>query len=104
MPETKHTSKEVQPMQHTPGPWSVAENYGRGPRDIQSDPKLDEVVASTVGLASDREDEANAALIAASPELREALANLVEATENLGMGRTRNDAKALLTRLRNVGA
>ena len=117
MPEPKHTPKEAQPMQSTAGPWDLAAGSfrisgGAGRRRVQAiyqHNKIQEILAFVPSDIEDdgttnQEQKANAHLIAASPELLGALAELVKATENLGMGRVRNDAKALLARLRNEGA
>lgn len=57
---------------HTPGPWDYRK--GLGCKDIG--PRLSrqsiQGIASTWGLSDDKEDEANARLIAAAPDLLDA--------------------------------
>ena len=71
---------------HTPGPWEIEEHYHSGYRWI-SGPKHSQL-AQVVWCMSyeDRspECEANAHLIAAAPELLEALENLLKVHEGEG--------------------
>lgn len=63
---------------HTPGPWEI-ERYSDGLIQIVGDVRIvsdDEENVTTVVEAVARGDEANARLIAAAPELLEALQNL----------------------------
>lgn len=69
---------------HTPGPWinlgngdivAQSENYCGGEKDIAS-----------VFLTSNDEDEANANLIAAAPELLEALKDMLDGHEDACTG------------------
>lgn len=66
-----------QQARHTPGPWTFDDNMGC--RDIRgADGKP---IASTHGLANDDEDQANARLIAAAPELLAALKTALKCIE-----------------------
>ncbi|HEP9635415.1 TPA: hypothetical protein VDW08_003767 [Pseudomonas aeruginosa] len=65
---------------HTPGPWEI-ERYSDGLIQIVGDVRIvsdDEENVTTVVEAVSRGDEANARLIAAAPELLDALVALVE--------------------------
>lgn len=71
---------------HTPGPWVAAPYEGFGPRTTvrQGDEKTGMRIASTFETTSPRNierNEANARLIAAAPELLEALQALVFADD-----------------------
>ena len=57
-------------MTHTPGPWLVTPELGCkdiGPEDWEHDRIY--AIAGTYGISPEAEDEANAVLIAAAPEL-----------------------------------
>ena len=56
-------------MSHTPGPWKVDRPYIRG---------AGRAIASLESWHNEVEDAANAHLIAAAPELYEALENLID--------------------------
>ena len=58
---------------HTPGPWSVEGSYVHGPDGKRF-----------LAVASDGEGQANARLIASSPELLEALAGCADALREAG--------------------
>ena len=61
-------------LEHTPGPWRVEGDH-LSQKDIVS---IDEfVVAQTVGGLEDGEEDANARLIAAAPDLLAAAENLI---------------------------
>ncbi len=60
-------------MKHTPGPWFV-KGCEKAPRDIHIHGQFWQTrIATTSGLCQDAIDKANADLIAAAPELLEAL-------------------------------
>jgi hypothetical protein len=64
-------------MTHTPGPWCVA--FGarleiHGPKDEIGWPKS---IVWNAGLCTDKESQANARLIAAAPDMLEALENII---------------------------
>lgn len=109
---------EVQPMQYSKGPWKHESPLQAASFDAEPYPDLhvssceiideESLICKVVVRCNEGMQEANAALIAASPELREKLANLVEWVAG-AIGDERlidewRDAKALLTRLRNAGA
>ena len=63
--------------QHTPGPWRVALGNRlqvHGPKDEIGWPKA---VVYNAGLCSDEESQANAALIAAAPDMLAALQDIM---------------------------
>jgi hypothetical protein len=64
---------------HTPGPW-VLDMGGDGELEIYSDQRIGTIalIAPDNPLDTSPEDRANALLIAAAPELAEALRDLVE--------------------------
>ena len=71
-------------FKHTPGPWKVDPNY---PHDIQTESGVIEIATTSIalsgGLPAKYEDrKANARLIAAAPELLEALQDAVEYLKN----------------------
>ncbi|WP_241356379.1 hypothetical protein [Pseudomonas aeruginosa] len=71
---------------HTPGPWEI-ERYSDGLIQIVGDVRIvsdDEENVTTVVEAVARGDEANARLIAAAPELLEALTEAAEILWVLG--------------------
>ncbi len=126
MPETKRTPKEVQPMQSTSGPWEYSDLSAATGAELANDFAITPTenctaiahVHHTRGYAPDRaEGEANAALIAASPDLLEAAKLIIQEVRD---GLFTDDipstiyaicddylepaiAKALLTKLRNAG-
>jgi hypothetical protein len=61
--------------EHTPGPWNLEDEETMGCRTIVTTADIDlsdgrsREVCTTHGLANDQEDEANACLIAAAPDL-----------------------------------
>jgi hypothetical protein len=74
--------------EHTPGPWRVA--FGNrleihGPKDEIGWPKS---IVYNAGLCTDKEAQANARLIAAAPQLLQALNDLVVWVEHLPGGRS----------------
>lgn len=65
---------------HTPGPWEI-ERYSDGLIQIVGNARIvsdDEEIVTTVVEAVARGDEANARLIAAAPELLEALQAVID--------------------------
>lgn len=72
----------------TPGPWYVdlSAGYGDGPeiRDT-ADPQAGNLIATVHGRASVDAQDANANLIAAAPELADALRRLLEVKPNHNM-------------------
>ena len=69
---------------HTPGPW-IAEPCGHADRvDVWTGSGIGHVAAVSTGLTPDPSAKANARLIAASPELFEALETLVQRVSDLG--------------------
>ena len=63
------------PHQHTPGPWTVDNQYIHGPDGIRF-----------LAVAGDGAGQANARLIAAAPDLYAALENIIEHRERMGLG------------------
>lgn len=61
---------------HTPGPWHIS-SEGIGCRHVRSVP-VGTSICWTDGLSQDNEDDANANLIAAAPDLLEALERILE--------------------------
>lgn len=61
---------------HTPGPWTVSNNSVFGNHGV-----IKPLVADLDGRFDDDESKANAALIAAAPDLLVALQDLLNATE-----------------------
>jgi len=93
---------------HTPGPWHYSEVIrGRDQyyRQIRADFKIAEVHACHSGVAGTKkgkaEDEANARLIAAAPEMYEMCKLLEECMENID-GRDGWDASYELAKVREV--
>lgn len=59
---------------HTPGPWSLRESYDRGePSGYVVSGEYENTADVILGSFGDKETEANAYLIAAAPEMYEAL-------------------------------
>jgi len=89
--------------EHTPGPWRVAVGNRleiRGPKDEIGWPVP---VAYNVGLHTDEVAQANARLIAAAPQLLQALHDLVVWVEHLPGGRGSWEyvnARATITKLK----
>lgn len=80
---TVQTETPVSAGKHTPGPWSAKPSADTGygdpewaPFQIESD---EWIVAVAIGDVDDLNAEANARLIAAAPDLLEALSELIEA-------------------------
>lgn len=66
--------------QHTPGPWRVESRGGMAGREVRAGEAL--VVATVNTTSNDQGNrEANARLIAAAPEMLEALQRLLSVTE-----------------------
>ena len=67
---------------HTPGPWTttIRDGHAKGPRPVITAPAVDRV-AVVSGSNGDDAMHANAKLIAAAPELLDALDSLVLACE-----------------------
>ena len=61
--------------QHTPGPWTVDNQYIHGPDGIRF-----------LAVAGDGAGQANARLIASAPDLYAALENIIEHRERMGLG------------------
>ena len=61
---------------HTPGPWSVAETR-HGYDTVIRGPKSEPIALALIGGYSKKEGGANSLLVAAAPELLEALEDLV---------------------------
>ena len=84
-------------VKHTPGPWRVAYRDGSGPECITSEGR-DSIVA-TVGYHGDPEmrcdmteaEQANAALIAAAPDLLAALKETAQLAQEMLSDRARSD-------------
>lgn len=81
--------------QHTPGPWRVA--FGNrleihGPKDEIGWPKS---IVWNAGLFTDKESQANAALIAAAPDMLAALEAFVGSRKGDGMGWTLDSLQAM---------
>ena len=68
---------------HTPGPWTVIKN-GAGCRDVGT-AITGLVTCFTHGIPDDPTDAANARLIAAAPEMLQALTAVVEAMDKGGL-------------------
>ena len=79
-------------MAHTPGPWTYEK--GLGCKTISGQ---DYDIADTVGLDNERggEDEANARLIAAAPDLMKALERAEQTIRNLGNAALTGDPKQI---------
>ena len=60
---------------HTPGPWTVDNQYIHGPDGIRF-----------LAVAGDGAGQANARLIASAPDLYAALENIIEHRERMGLG------------------
>ncbi len=97
--------------QHTKGPWINVANGGDDPNPaklvIEQSGGTEYLIGEAFGSdMGDSEAEANARLMAASPELLEALEALVKyMMDSWGSASEEwSNAKALLTRLRNAGA
>jgi hypothetical protein len=82
---TRNTASAIDAQtQHTPGPWELAERSGRSDSRLAAVLNDAESDAYIIISASDPDEEsANARLIAAAPELLDALRQVViEATES----------------------
>lgn len=85
--QTTQSPKAGERTQHTPGPWKLEDESSTGPRgdaSIHYDiPSVGSIYLGDVNIKRDPElletMQANARLIAAAPELLEALKELVEA-------------------------
>ena len=88
------TEENTQSSKHTPGPWSATmqtNSFGPNGRfsicrdtdDAERTLICEMPHSSTTGLSSLKTRAANADLIAAAPEMLEALKRLVDAVENL---------------------
>jgi len=80
---------------HTPGPWTVV----LGAR-LEVHAPMDEIgwtksVVWNAGLCTDKESQANARLIAAAPDMLEALEAFVGSRKGDGMGWTLDSLEAL---------
>ena len=92
-----------QPASHTPGPWSVSNEVEDGWRMVMANGKIVANVnpeSFSVGVADFLEmpAEANARLIAAAPELLEALIDLIDKYDSLidaEYGGTKQEARLL---------
>jgi len=62
--------------QHTPGPWEIVEREQDTPRIVGPDGQADVAILGT-GAHTTEEEEANARLIAAAPDMLEALKYIV---------------------------
>lgn len=73
---------------HTPGPWVIENGYdGEGQCIVSTDTEYGDCVCITKSLDQDFEgNEANARLIAAAPEMLEALETLSRQLVRLGTG------------------
>ncbi|HEC60808.1 MAG TPA: hypothetical protein ENI27_00975 [bacterium] len=93
---------KVQPTQSTPGPWKVTSHTGQ-PRVKFITHEISTMDGGRIALVA---GAVEAALIAASPELRDALSVLLEGLDpyDSERGSPLRDAQALLTKLRNAGA
>lgn len=101
MPNTSSTQK------HTPGPWQAGAPIFDDTEDMARIevrvPGTTPVIAEVLLLNSDENEmKANARLIAAAPELREAVRVLLTYFDVEGSGVAR-DAKALLARIDGQG-
>lgn len=87
---------------HTPGPWTHRQAYTTGEPVEQVIQRGTEVLSSVHDLGNDRRDEhdANARLIAAAPELLEALETIADVPlkgeEGAGRGLDRHDASGFI--------
>ncbi len=97
--------------QHTPGPWigagpSFGDDYPHYTTEIITDTEIDDFGVSICQLASrhfDRENEANAALISAAPELLAALVDVLPyAIAAIGNPRDRWPADSVILRAETV--
>lgn len=74
-------------MTHTPGPWSVAENLFGNTASYEvysnAETKSGKGGYTRICQITPRDQKSNAALIAAAPEMLEALEEVVAMTENL---------------------
>ena len=99
------------PRQHTPGPWSLSPSFDRVERRVQhgDNPPLVWGIASGINSAHPdylprAEQIANARLIAAAPELLDALSDLLDRIERSPTllphisADTRNAARAAIAR------
>jgi hypothetical protein len=94
-------TKQTQPHPHTPGPWK-AEALAYGSRGAKIRAATGRLILSGQGLA-ETNLEANAALIAAAPDLAEACAAVVQMVHVVGAGHPdweylREKARAALKR------
>ena len=116
--QARKTGGKIVNSKITSGPWDLAAGSfyiaasagNQRVQGIYQHNKIQKILAFVpVDIEDDgtinKEQEANAALIAASPELREKLAELVKQMYALATDECTEwrDAKALLTRLRNAG-
>jgi hypothetical protein len=88
--------------QHTPGPWSVA--FGNrleihGPKDEIGWPK---VIVYNAGLCTDKESKANAALLAAAPDMLAALQSLILEFSHYATGSEDENEMEAMTHARNL--
>ena len=78
-------------MSHTPGPWSVAENLFGNTASYEvysnAETKSDKGGYTRICQITPRDQKSNAALIAAAPEMLEALEAMVEMVEMNGLGK-----------------
>lgn len=82
--------------EHTPGPWKVREDYAGAQSVVSADAFL-----ARVGPPNTEQAEANARLIAAAPELLEALQGLLAAVEQgtlPGSGKAQDAARAAIAK------
>ena len=68
---------------HTPGPWFVPKSFGTQYVEARIDGGMLQEVAACGPTQEPTQQYANARLIAAAPELLEALNNLLEAVESM---------------------
>ena len=78
------TDNNAKPSAHTPGPWSSGYSEGRGTLCVRAADTwiCGELLAENGTAISQQEAEANARLIAAAPELLEAVKKLLAVCEN----------------------
>lgn len=86
--------------QHTPGPWFASRKYEVGPRSDADDQSFGMIVPLAYAYGVNR--EANARLIAAAPDLLEALGELMEWEEEIAadLGVHTSSAKPMLAKAR----